>query len=241
MTCTDCAEDYFAASFGTLACERCPDFATGNHDHSGCQCLPGYASAASEMGREVVGANFTCTPCAAGTFSEGSGECVACEPGTSSDVIGAKSAETCSPCQDNSFASMGGSVACEECPANAYSVDHRTCACMDGVDTLIAHNTTLGFTCGECSLGHYLEEATMECRPCDANMIMNETIQERDNTICIACPENAVSCHPTASSQCPTAGTAAGTACACSLGFYTFGDASYHGFSCIHCPEGSYL
>ncbi|KAK3232915.1 hypothetical protein CYMTET_56763 [Cymbomonas tetramitiformis] len=59
MTCTDCAEDYFAASFGTLACERCPDFATGNHDHSGCQCLPGYASAASEMGREVVGANFT--------------------------------------------------------------------------------------------------------------------------------------------------------------------------------------
>ncbi|KAK3263287.1 hypothetical protein CYMTET_27900 [Cymbomonas tetramitiformis] len=251
-SCDACGEGHFSPAASATSCTRCPDFASHNSGHTGCECNAGYEQVARRDSSSIVGANFSCSPCPAGTLSSG-GDAVACRlcpVGTASAALGATSLSTCEACQDNAFADSAGQAACEPCPARSVAVDGVTCRCLPGFDLLVDRfsATHSNFACGSCDLGKYLsyntDGAYWECVPCEAGTYMNETTRIWHPDRCLECPSNAVSCagNSLAGLACPeaTAGLAGGSSCTCDVGYFSLGDLSDVGFTCLPCPPGTF-
>eukprot|EP00854_Cymbomonas_tetramitiformis_P012092 gene12092-14290_t len=194
-SCDACGEGHFSPAASATSCTRCPDFASHNSGHTGCECNAGYE-------------------------------------------------------QDNAFADSAGQAACEPCPARSVAVDGVTCRCLPGFDLLVDRfsATHSNFACGSCDLGKYLsyntDGAYWECVPCEAGTYMNETTRIWHPDRCLECPSNAVSCagNSLAGLACPeaTAGLAGGSSCTCDVGYFSLGDLSDVGFTCLPCPPGTF-
>lgn len=59
--------------------------------------------------------------CGPGTYSQPSGSCLPCPPGTASAASGASDPSTCIPCPTGAYAAAGSSV-CTDCMPNTFSV-----------------------------------------------------------------------------------------------------------------------
>lgn len=114
--CTFCNPGQYAHNSTT--CAACPvsTYAPAPEADVCLECPPGFSTG-------VLSGATTCTICAAGTKTSGSGYgCIIYPIGRFSD----SGASTCTTCEAGKYANVTGSVACEKCPGPSYSLPAST-------------------------------------------------------------------------------------------------------------------
>ena len=253
--CIECEPGFFRSNSSEYICTACAantynvDYASDSDEHctacdsdkvSGigsprklqCVCKPGLFSTLHESGIE-----WTCTPCAVGSFSEdiNTTECSLCPIGTFSNATSATSSDTCTVCADGSYAVLAGRSECSKCgPGTWQNVrleNYQQLECE-----LCPLNSTQGnygsYDINDCTCDAAFEK---KCTQFDSNnpgvCIMFECVPCEEDHFCAgsnakqACPTNSIA--PTSSS--------AVTDCVCNVSYY----GSYGG-PCLACGENFY-
>lgn len=184
--CVACASGLRAAANKTVcvAPELTPTYPVANASTTPAPCtpLPGHivrdailcAQERCADGSQPAHNQTHCVPCAAGSFSRGTGVCSPCAPGTHAPAANATS---CALCQGRTVATSQGATACTECPASEISVSGRFCrAC--GVNTAPSED---GRSCSPCPTGTHRPAGAPACSNCTNGFL------RPGGRICVSC------------------------------------------------------
>ena len=205
----------------------------------------------------------SCSPCAAGTYSDvqgtnASSNCQSCPPGTYSSTIQATSVGTCQECPIGTYSSAFGAsseAACQGCLAGKYSPNTGTAAenmclpCAAGTYSSAIAATTAN-TCTPCLAGKYLN--TMgntnadDCILCAQGTYSSQARASAcENCVSGTYSTSTGNAHVDTCGQCVAgtfADTAASTVCTeCAAGKISTVVGAPSPDTCIQCASGKYV
>jgi hypothetical protein len=196
-SCVTCPKGTYSGVEADLACDTCPTgadtFAVGRDAKDDCHCKAGFwGNAGTEFG--------SCTACTGNTYrvglSNSAQSCISCistaqiatgsNRESESDCV-CKAAYTgvaagvqgCILCEDGSFKSTAGDVACTACPGTSVTEslvatgkdEQSDCECPAGED-----GTSGPMTCTACSVGKYkAASGNVACVDCPAGSTVDAT------------------------------------------------------------------
>lgn len=153
-----------------------------------------------QAGQFANAAQGTCADCAAGTFTEDSGntECSKCNTGQTSTA----GAVECHVCEAGTYADKAGSPQCTPCPEGSSSEEgqatctENVCSCDNGVAATGAKCTANGATvCDSCSAGYHAQSGACEenrCQCQDGGPATGADCPTHGDFKCTSCNDNSV-------------------------------------------------
>ncbi|KAJ6470568.1 hypothetical protein C8R47DRAFT_754572 [Mycena vitilis] len=188
--CTTCTAGTYSVGGNVKACIPCSSNEVSSADHSSCSSCPTGSSPDDVHSTCIFNCpagqfvqNNACTPCSAGTKSNG-GSVTSCDQ-CPLNTFSAGGASSCTACAGGTTSSPGSSSCNQHCAAGQYSK---------------------ASSCSPCAAGTYSGADATTCSTCPAN-----TFSEAGASSCTACP-NGGTCKAgsTHSSQCAPPTCAAG-------------------------------
>lgn len=200
LACTNCSAGTYADEAGSTACTACPagTFSSlqGASSSATCtRCATG--SVASAAG------STACSVCPAGTYSdEERSLCVACAPGTASQVVGAGNASVCAACVPGKFSGAQGTTQCAECALGTYVQTGGATACRTcpagkktaSTGTSARIDCVMSYSPGSsstfCKAGYYYSSASATCLGCPRGTFSSSAGATSQATACTPCPKS---------------------------------------------------
>ena len=238
LSCQDCQAQTFAPA-GSSECALCPQYTTSlpqSTNGTSCRCNAGY------MGAD----GGPCLACQGGWFKAdvGSGACIACALGSSSDTTAATSSETCLECAAGKYADVPGLVRCRDCWLGKYSLGRgaihpSSCIGCQSGKFLAVMGADSAEACQSCIGGKYSYSGYADCTDCP---LLASSEPESDGPERCECPvghwapvgADCIEC--VAGKYLNTTGRRSNECVSCNPGQFSDSGAS----TCIDCPQGQF-